>query len=132
MADTLQQPPTMQTAALTSTGLTPRTAATLAYLSWWITGLLFWLVEREDRYVRFHAAQSVVAFGAIALLICVFLGLAAASLSFLPAAFNVFLALAGVTWVGGMALWLMAMWKAASGEAFRLPLAAHWADRVTS
>ena len=132
MADTLQRPPTMQTVAVTSTGLTPRTAATLTYLSWWITGVLFWLVERDDRFVRFHAAQAVVAFGAISVMIAVFLGLAAASLSFLPAAFNLFLAAAGVTWLGGMVLWLTTMWKAASGEAFRLPLAAQWADRINS
>jgi uncharacterized membrane protein len=122
----------MTTAALTSTGLTPRTAATLAYLSWWVTGLLFWLIEREDRFVRFHAAQALTAFGALALLITVFLVLAAASLSFLPAAFTAFLAAAGLTWLGGMGLWLVAMWKAASGEAFRLPLAAQWADRINS
>ena len=43
----------MQTAAATSTGLAPRTAATLAYAAWWMTGLIFWLLEREDRFVRF-------------------------------------------------------------------------------
>src|SRR5436190_17079513 len=132
MADTLQPRSPMTTAALTSTGLTPRTAATLAYLSWWVTGLLFWLIEREDRFVRFHAAQALTAFGALALLITVFLVMAAASLSFLPAAFTAFLAAAGLTWLGGMVLWLVAMWKAASGEAFRLPLAAQWADRINS
>ena len=76
----------MQTTAVTSTGLTPRTAATLAYLSWWVTGLVFWLVERQDRFVRFHAAQAMVAFGAISVMIAAFLGLAGAALSFLPAA----------------------------------------------
>jgi len=34
------------------------------------------------------------------------------------------------SWLGGMVLWLTTMWKAASGEAFRLPLAADWADRI--
>jgi len=123
----------MQTTGLTtSTGLTPRTAATLAYLSWWVTGLVFWVIEREDRYVRFHAAQAMTAFGAVALLIAAFLVLAAASLSFLPAAFTALLAAASITWLGGIALWLLAMWKTANGEAFRLPLAADWADRINS
>lgn len=121
----------MQTTAPTSTGLTPRTAATLAYLSWWVTGLVFWVVEREDRFVRFHAAQALIAFGAISVTIAVFLGLAGASLSFLPAAFNLLLVAAGLTWLCGLALWLTAMWKAANGDAFRLPLAADWADRIT-
>lgn len=115
---------------MTSTGLSPRTAAALAYLAWWVTGLLFWVVEREDRFVRFHAAQAVAAFGAVALLITVFLVLAAASLSFFPSAFVAFLIAAGVTWLGGLALWLVAMWKASGGDAFRIPLAAGWADRI--
>lgn len=120
----------MQSTALTSTGLPPRTAATLAYLAWWVTGVMFWVMEREDRFVRFHAAQAITAFGALALLIGVCLGLAAASLSFLPSAFVPLLIVAGALWLGGMALWLLAMWKAAGGGAFRIPLAAQWADRI--
>jgi uncharacterized membrane protein len=117
-------------AAITSTGLTPRTAATMAYLAWWVTGAVFWALEREDRFARFHAAQAVVAFGAVALLIMLFLLLAVLSLSFAPAAFVLLLVAAGATWLGGVCLWLLAMWKVASGDAFRLPLAAGWADRL--
>ena len=46
-----------------STGLPPRLAAVLAYGGWWVTGLIFWVVERRNRFVRFHAAQSIAAFG---------------------------------------------------------------------
>ena len=121
----------MQTAATaTSTGLQPRTAATLAYGAWWLTGLLFWYLERQDRFVRFHAAQSVTAFGAVAVLSAAFGGLAAASLSFLPAAFLWFFGAAVAVWLIGVVLWLVVMWKAASGDAFRIPLAADWADRL--
>ena len=120
----------MDTAPATSTGLAPRTAATLAYAAWWITGLIFWFLEREDRYVRFHAAQAIAAFGSIALLIALLAVLAGASLSFLPTAFMPLLVAASVTWVAGLVLWLMAMWKAAGGDAFRIPLAAAWADRL--
>lgn len=119
----------MQT-AMTSTGLTSRTGATLAYLAWWLTGLVFWVLEREDRFVRFHAAQAVTVFGIVSLLVTAFLGLAALSLSFLPAAFTWCLMAAAVTWVGGIVLWFVAMWKAASGDAFRIPLAAEWADKL--
>ena len=122
----------MSTAALTSTGLTPRTGATLAYLAWWVTGLVFWALEREDRFVRFHAAQAVAVFGAVALLITLFLVLAVLSLSFLPSAFGLLLVAAGVTWLLGVGLWLVAMWKVASGEAFRLPLAAEWAESMAN
>ena len=122
--------PVTHTAAATSTGLAPRTAATLAYSAWWITGLIFWVLEREDRFVRFHAAQALTAFGGISLLVVLFGGLAGLSLSFMPTAFRVLIAAALVTWVGGVLLWLVAMWKAANGDAFRIPLAADWADRL--
>lgn len=115
--------------APSSTGLPPRAAATLSYAGWWVTGLLFWIVERDDAYVRFHAAQSVAAFGVVAVLTCAFILLAAISLSLLPAAVALFASAAVVVWVGGMVLWVVAMWKAANGDAWRIPLAADLADR---
>ena len=122
----------MPTASATSTGLAPRTAATLAYLAWWSTGFLFWFLERDDRFVRFHAAQAITAFGSLAAVIVGLAVLAGASLSFLPTAFTPLLTAAFVIWLAGLALWLAAMWKAANGDAFRIPLAAQWADRLIS
>jgi uncharacterized membrane protein len=111
-----------------STGLSSRTAAALAYGGWWITGLIFWAVEQRDVFVRFHAAQAVAAFGFVALLIAVFFVLAALSLSFLPAAFSFFAIAALVTWVLGIFVWVFAMSKAASGAIWRIPGAAELAD----
>lgn len=113
-----------------STGLSPRVAATLAYLGWWVTGVLFWFIERRDPFVRFHAAQACTAFGLVATFILAFLVLAVASLSFVPSAFGPFLWAAAVTWVGGLVLWAAAMWMAGSGRMWRIPLAAELADRV--
>jgi uncharacterized membrane protein len=119
------------TQSVTSSGLSPRLAAPLAYSGWWITGLIVWIVERDDRFTRFHAAQSITAFGVVALLIGAFAALALASLSFLPSAFAAFVWAAGLTWVAGLVLWVIAMWKAASGETWRIPIAADLADRMT-
>jgi uncharacterized membrane protein len=116
---------------VSSTGLPPRVAAPLAYAGWWITGLIVWFVEREDRYIRFHAAQSMTAFGLIAVLIGAFAMLAAVSLSFLPSAVVPFVWAAGLTWVGGLALWVLSMWKAATGDHWRIPIAADLAERLT-
>jgi len=117
---------------LSSTGLSSRTAAALAYGGWWLTGALFWVVERRDGYVRFHAAQSLAAFGLVALLIAAFGGLAAVSLSFEPAAFTPLMWAAGLTWAAGVLLWLLAIWKVASGDAWRIPLASRLADRLVA
>ena len=113
-----------------STGLPRRVAAPLAYAGWWITGFIIWFVERQDRYIRFHAAQALAAFGLIALLVAGFGLLAVASLSFLPDAFLPFTWAAALTWVGGMILWALSMWKAATGESWRIPIAADLADRL--
>ena len=115
---------------MSSTGLAPRLAAPLAYAGWWITGFVVWFVERHDRYVRFHAAQAITAFGLIAILIGASGTLALASLSFLPSAFGPFTWAAGLTWVGGLVLWALSMWKAATGEPWRIPIAAELADRM--
>ncbi len=111
-----------------STGLPSHTAAALAYTGWWITGAIFCFVERRDRFVRFHAAQATILFGAIALFIMLCGMLAVASLSFMPGALPVFVAAAGATWVAGVILWGVAIWKASIGDEWRVPLAADLAD----
>lgn len=114
-----------------STGLSRRVAVPLAYAGWWMTGLILWFVERRDMAVRFHAAQSMAAFGVVAALIVAFGALAVASLSLLPAAFTLFLWAAAATWALGVALWIVTMWKAATGHTWRIPIAAELADRIT-
>src|SRR5947208_14825648 len=49
----------------TSTGLNGRTEALLSYLLGWFSGLIFFLIERKNRFVRFHAAQSFIFFGIV-------------------------------------------------------------------
>ena len=112
-----------------STGLTTRTASVLAYLGWWVTGLIFWGVERRDRVVRFHAIQSTVAFGVLGLAIAASTLAALLMLSYEPAGFTFFLGVAFVLWVGGLVLWLLAIWKASRGTTWRIPLACRLAER---
>jgi uncharacterized membrane protein len=115
-----------------STGLSPQVAGPLAYAGWWITGIILWFVERRDRTIRFHAAQSMAAFGVIALAIAGFCALALVSLSFLPPAFIPFLWAAAVTWAIGVLLWIVVIWKTAAGRVWRIPVAADLADWLTS
>ena len=121
---------TVSATETSSTGLSPRVAAPLAYAGWWVTGAILWFVERRDRAIRFHAAQSIAAFGVVAGLILAFVALALASLPLMPAAFNLFLWAAIATWAGGIVLWIAALWKAATGHTWRIPIAADLADRI--
>ena len=56
----------------TSTGVDARLASVLCYAGWWVTGLVFLIAERRHAGIRFHAAQSIVVFGAlsVALVLC--------------------------------------------------------------
>ena len=49
----------------TSIGLLPNVAGLLCYVGGWVSGIIFLILEQKNRWVRFHAAQSVVVFGII-------------------------------------------------------------------
>ena len=55
----MQNPPPVQTTK-SSTGLDENIAALLSYVFGWISGLIFFLIEKDSRLVRFHAMQSIL------------------------------------------------------------------------
>ena len=57
--------------------------------------------------------------------------LAVASLSLMPSLFAFFASAAALTWTAGVVLSGISMWKAASGDGWRIPVAADWADRLS-
>ena len=113
-----------------STGLPPRLAAALAYAGWWVTGALLWLVERRDPFVRFHAAQSLVVFGVAAIVIVAFAALALVALQFVPSAFSMVLAAAGVSAVAAVLLWIAAVAQALRGVRWKIPVLGGLAERL--
>src|SRR5215469_9558575 len=54
-------PPGYQSAG----GIDKKTGAILSYLLWWVTGIIFLFVGKDDPDVKFHAAQSTIFFGAV-------------------------------------------------------------------
>ncbi|MEA3459382.1 MAG: DUF4870 domain-containing protein [Chloroflexota bacterium] len=111
----------MEAEEKTSTGLKPNFAGLLCYVLGWITGLVFLLVEKESQFVRFHAMQSLVTFGAITI--------AQLILSHTP-----FLgwALSVLIWLLSLALWIILMIKAYGGEKYKLPIAGDFAEKQLS
>ena len=116
---------------LSSTGLPSRVAAPLAYAGWWVTGLIFWFVERRDPVVRFHAAQAITAFGTLALLIGGLAGLALASLTFVPGAFDALLIAAQAAAAFAFVLWVVSVWRVATGRPWQIPIAEQWAKKIS-
>ena len=102
----------------TDTGIQPNVAALLAYLLFFITGLVFILIEKKNRFVRFHALQSIIVFGSIFVIQWV--------LSFLP---GLGALLSGLLSLISVALWVVLMVKAYQKEYFKLPWAGELAEK---
>ncbi len=47
----------------TSTGIHAEMAALLCYILGFITGIIFYVIEKDNKFVRFHAMQSIITFG---------------------------------------------------------------------
>ena len=63
----MQNPPPVQTSN-SSTGIDENVAALLSYIFGWVSGLIFFLIEKNSRLVRFHAMQSIL-LNAVALVV---------------------------------------------------------------
>ena len=102
----------------TSTGLAENVAGLLCYVLGWISGLVFILIEKENKFVRFHAMQSIIVFGAVTI--------AGWILGLIP-----FIGpfLGGLIWLLGVVLWIVLMVKAYQGTKYKLPLSGNLAEK---
>lgn len=122
-----------QTGAGTHSGLSENAAGLLCYLVGWITGIIFFVIDKRP-YVRFHAAQSLVVFGGLHILRIIF-GMAFGlgwmmgwpmGMGRLSLGFGLISLLGLITFI----LWILLMIKAYQGERFRVPVAADLADSL--
>ena len=102
----------------TSMGMEQNIAGLLCYLVGWITGLVFFLMEKENRFVRFHAMQSIVVFGTLTV-VSIILGA-------IPLIGALFSWLVGVL---ALILWIVLMVKAYQNEMYKLPWAGNFAEK---
>lgn len=99
-------------------GLPSNVTATLAYVFGAVSGIVLLMIERDDKFVRFHAWQSTLTF------------LLALLLSMLVSSFPVFGWLLNIAFTAGLvALWVLLMVKAFAGEKFKLPYVGEIAEQ---
>jgi uncharacterized membrane protein len=103
----------------TASGLDENVAGALTYALGWITGAAFLLTEPSNKFVRFHAVQSIIVFGGLSIIWFValsipFLGWLIALVILPPLS---------------VVLWLLVIFKAYQGERFKLPFAGDIADQ---
>ena len=105
----------------TSTGFDANVAAALTYLVGFVSGIIFLLVEKDNKFVRFHAMQSTL----------VFIGIVAVDILLQIVPILGALVVVFIVIPVSAILWLLLMYKAYQGEEFKLPLVGQMAaDRT--
>ena len=102
----------------TSTGMQANVEALLCYVFGWISGLIFYLIEKENKYVRFHAMQSLVTFAALNILWVILMVVPVVGWALIP-----------ILGIVQLILWILLMVKAYQGEKFKLPLSGDVAEK---
>ena len=102
-----------------STGLDANVAALLACVLGFITGLVFIILEKDSRFVKFWAWQSFVASGSLAITSIVLS-------SFIPC---IGALISMVLGLGGLVLWIVMMLKAYQGETWKVPIVGDFAEK---
>ncbi|MBU0571193.1 MAG: DUF4870 domain-containing protein [Candidatus Omnitrophica bacterium] len=104
----------------TTTGINPAMSGLLCYLGGFVTGIIFYVVEKENKFVRFHAVQSIVVFGGL-FVINLALGF------ILPWVLSGIVSI--LMGLLSFVLWIVLMVKAYQGEMFKLPVAGEVAEK---
>ena len=109
---------TPSSSADTTLKLDPNVAAALSYLGGMLSGIAFLILEKQNRYVRFHAMQSTITFILVLIADLLLMGLGVVgwvlTLPFI---------------VGVVVLWVFLMFKAMNGVQYKLPYVGDWAEQ---
>jgi uncharacterized membrane protein len=116
--------PPVTVAPVTSEGLAENVAGLLCYVLGWLTGIIFILIDKRP-FVKFHAAQSIVVFGALTVLrIGIGIVLGAGGMI----GFGLWALISMCLGLLTLVLWILLMIKAYQHVLFRVPIAAPIAD----
>ena len=105
----------------TSMNMEENMASLLCYILTWVTGLIFYLVEKENKTVRFHAMQSILTFLPLTILLSVFWFMSL----FIPFIWILSMLIGLLIFI----LWIVLMIKAYQGEKFKVPIVGDIAER---
>ena len=135
----MQNPPPVQTTK-SSTCLDENVAALLSYIFGWVSGLIFFLIEKDSRLVRFHAMQSILFNVLVAIVGFVFwiltfvLVIVGASIGDVIG--TIFSLLATLLWVvfsvGILIAWILCLVKAFQSQYFKLPIIGNFAEKFSA
>lgn len=104
--------------AKSSTGLDENIAGLLSYVLGWVTGLVFFLIEKDSKFVKFHAMQSIITFVALSIVLII--------VQLIP---FIGWTLATIVSLLMIVVWIILMIKAYQGEKFKLPVVGDLAEK---
>lgn len=99
----------------TALGIDENMEGALAYFLGLLTGLLFLIMEKDNKFVRFHAMQSILT-NIAAVVVLTILG---TILLFIPVIGWI---IDMLLYLGVLGLWLLLMYKAFNKETYKLPV----------
>lgn len=102
----------------TQMGLEENIEGALCYLFCFVAGIIFLIVEKDNKFIKFHAIQSIV-FSLVYIFVDMFLMI-------IPLIGWLF---AGLLTLGGFVLWIFLMYKAYLGEMYKLPVIGDFAAK---
>lgn len=105
----------------TALGISENIEGLRCYVLGFITGIVFLVLEKENKFFRFHAIQSLMTFLALFVIAMV--------VGIVPIIGPIISIL--ITPLG-LILWLLLMYKAFKGERFKLPVVGDFAEKQIS
>jgi uncharacterized membrane protein len=102
----------------TSTGLQENVAGLLCYVFGWITGIIFLIIEPKNKFVRFHAFQSIIVFGILTIASMIF--------GWIP---FINIAIGTIIGVIGFICWIVGIVTASQGKKYKFPFAGNYAEK---
>ena len=99
--------------------------AAISYLFGFITGIVILFIEKDDKYIRFHATQSVLVFGII-FAVNVIINIIFAPIDFLGVVTTLLSTLISIV---AVIVWAVSMYQAFSGRIFKWPVVGEFAEK---
>ena len=119
----------------TSTGMQAKTEALVSYLFGWVSGIVFLIIERKNRFVRFSAAQSTIFFGASFILLALlhYIGAFLGGIFLIGFVLGwVFSCATFVVAIPTLLIWLYLIMQSFRGKTVRLPIISGYADSLVN
>jgi uncharacterized membrane protein len=107
-----------RTPVKTSLGLQENIEGLLCYVLGWVSGVIFLILEKESKFVKFHAMQSLITF--LGLFVINFV------IGMIPL---IGWLISILSFPIGLILWILLMYKAFKGEMYKLPIVGEIAEK---